>query len=138
MESVPINIWAVVAAAVAKIAVEFVWHGPLLGNLWMRLTGLTPEKMAKNMGKAHMFSLVGSLAMSFVLAYSLVFASAYLQMGGVRAGIICGFGNWLGFIATVTLGSVAWEGKPWKLWLLLNSSYLVSLLVMGVILALWK
>ena len=137
MESVPINHSAVLAAAMAKIGVEFVWHGPLFGKVWMQLTGLTRDKMEKGMGKAHFFSLVGSLVMSYALAYSLVFAAAFLKIDGVYAGVLCGFCNWLGFIAPVTLGSVSWEGKPWKLWLLLNSSYLVSLLIMGIILALW-
>ena len=81
---------------------------------------------------------ISAVVMSYVLAHSLVFAAAYLKMSGVRAGIMCGFWNWLGFIAPVTLGAVIWEGKPWKLWLLLNSNYLVALPVMGVILALWK
>lgn len=49
-----------------------------------------------------------------------------------------GFWNWLGFVAPVTLGGVLWEGKPWKLWGLNNGYQLLSLLVMGVILALWR
>jgi hypothetical protein len=134
---VPINIAAVLAAAMAKIFVESIWHGPLFGKVWMQLTGLS-DKKATGMGKAHFFSLVGSFVMSYVLAYSLVFAASYLNMRGVRAGLTCGFWNWLGFIAPVTLGAVMWEGRSWKLWLLLNSNYLVSLLIMGVILAVWK
>jgi len=142
MEPVPINVSAVLAAAMAKIAVEFIWHGPLFDKVWMQWSGMTAgEITAANKtgsGKAHFLAFVGSVAMSYALALSLVFASAYYDMGGVRAGVMCGFWNWLGFIAPVTLGTVMWEGKPWKLWLILNSSYLVSLLIMGVILALWK
>ena len=142
MEAVPINASAVVAAAMAKIFVESIWHGPLFGKVWMEWSGLTPDKVeavkAKGMGKAHVIALVSAVVMSYVLAHSLVFAEAYFKMGGVRAGIMCGFWNWLGFIAPVTLGAVIWEGKPWKLWLLLNSNYLVALPIMGVILALWK
>jgi hypothetical protein len=59
-------------------------------------------------------------------------------MSGMPAGLMCGFWNWLGFIAPVTLGTVLWEGKPWKLWALTNGYYLFSLLIMGVILAFWK
>lgn len=137
MGPVSINISAVMAAAMVKIAVEFIWHGPLFGKVWMRLAGLT-DKLPMGMGKAHMLSLIGSVAMSYALAYSLVFGAAYLNISGFHAGIMFGFLNWLGFIAPVTLGGVIWEGKPWKLWMLLNSSYLVSLLCMGVLLALWK
>lgn len=142
MEQVPINLSAVLAAAMAKIFVESIWHGPLFGKVWMEWSGLTPDKIAavkaKGMGKAHLIALVSAVVMSYVLAHSLVFAAAYFKMAGVLAGVMCGFLNWLGFIAPVTLGTVLWEGKPWKLWLLLNSNYLVSLPIMGVILALWK
>jgi hypothetical protein len=142
MEWVPINVWAVLAAATAKIFIESIWHGPLFGKVWMEWSGITPDKIeaikAKGMGKAHVIALVSAVVMSFVLAHSLIFAAAYLKMEGVRAGVLCGLWNWLGFIAPVTLGTVLWEGKPWKLWLLLNSNYLVALPVMGVILALWK
>jgi len=32
-------------------------------------------------------------------------------MSGVSGGLMSVFWNWLGFIATVTLGAVLWEGK---------------------------
>lgn len=50
---------------------------------------------------------------------------------------MAGFWNWLGFVAPVTLGAVLWEGKHWKLWFLNNGYYLVTLLLMGAVLALW-
>ena len=80
---------------------------------------------------------VGMLVMSWVLAHALIFASAYLQTHGVIAGLMCGFFNWLGFVAPVKLGSVLYEKKSWTLYALNNAFWLVSLLVMGVILALW-
>jgi hypothetical protein len=48
-----------------------------------------------------------------------------------------GFFNWIGFIAPVTLGTVLWGGKSWKLWLIDNGFYLIDLLIMGMILAVW-
>ncbi len=81
---------------------------------------------------------VGSLLMAFVLAHALIFASNYLKIFDVSAGLTGAFWKWLGFIAPVTLGSVLWEGKSWKLWFLNNGYYLLSLIVMGVILAVWR
>ena len=81
---------------------------------------------------------VGSPVMAYVLANSLVFASPYLKVEGVSAGVMAGFWSWLGFIAPVTLGSVLWERKSWKLWMLNNGYQLVNICVAGVILAMWK
>jgi len=44
----------------------------------------------------------------------------------------------LGFIVPVTVGVVLWENKSWKLWCINSSNYLVTLLIMSVILALWN
>ena len=139
MPPVPINYLAVVLAMVASMVIGFLWYGPLFGKTWIALMGFSQAQMEKakaaGMGKQLGLMAVGSLVMSFVLAHALVFASAYLNASGVSAGLMAGFWNWLGFIAPVTLGSVLWEGKPWKLWLLNNGYHLVTLCVMGVILA---
>lgn len=142
MPVVPINETAVVAAAAANFVLGFLWYGPLFGKQWMSLMQIPAEKIreakAKGMGAMKMqFALaaIGSLIMSYVLAHALVFASSYFGVTGPSAGIMAGFWNWLGFIAPVTLGSVLWEGRPWALWVLNNAYWLLSLCVMGVILA---
>ena len=136
-----LNYLAIVAAMVANIVIGFLWYGPLFGKSWMALAGLHKEKLdaakAKGMGPQYMLATVGSLVMSYVLAHSLVFANAYLNVSGMSAGLQVGFWNWLGFVSPVTLGTGLWEGKPWRLWAINNGYYLVSLLVMGVILAVW-
>ena len=136
---IPINYAAVILAAVASMVIGFVWYGPLFGKKWMALTGMHMDKMGAmssgSMTKLYALAALGSLVMGFVLAHAIVFASAYLHVTGISAGLQAGFWNWLGFIAPVTLGSVLWERKPWALWVLNNAYYLVTLMVMGVILA---
>ena len=139
---VPINYLAVLVAAIASMVVGYLWYGLLFRKQWTVLMGWTQQSMddmkkKTNMGMMYGIQFVGSLVMAFVLAHALTFAMAYLNESGVQAGLMTGFWNWLGFIAPVTLGSVLWEGKSWKLWALNNAHYLVSLCVMGVILALW-
>ncbi|MEK6955996.1 MAG: DUF1761 domain-containing protein, partial [Nanoarchaeota archaeon] len=45
---------------------------------------------------------------------------------------------WIGFVATVTLSSVLWENKSYKLYLLNNGYNVVNMVVMAVILTLWQ
>lgn len=138
---VPVNYLAVVGAAVLSMFLGFLWYGPLFGKPWMKLMGWTKESMkgmkSSDMSKMYGLQFIGSLVMAFVLAHALIFAAAYLHESGISAGLQTGFWNWLGFIAPVTVGGVLWERMPWKLWLLNNSYYLVSLCAMGVLLALW-
>ncbi len=137
----PINYLSVVVAAIASMVIGSIWYGPyLFGKVWMELSGHTPDPskgQPSAMIKSYSIMFVGSLLMAFVLDHALIYASTYTLTVGVPAGLMVGFWNWLGFIAPVTLGTVLWEGKSWKLWFLNNGYYLVTLLVMGIILALW-
>ena len=142
MIQVPVNYWAILLAAIANMVLGFVWYGPLFGKTWMKLSGINMEKIdtqktKTNMNIGYALAFIGSLLMAYVLEHSIVFAGAYLDVSGLFAGMMGGFWSWLGFIAPVTLGSVLWEGKPWKLWILMNGYYLISLLLMGSILAVW-
>ncbi|MEK7141583.1 MAG: DUF1761 domain-containing protein [Patescibacteria group bacterium] len=136
--TVPVNLIAVFSAAVASMSVGYLWYGPLFGKLWMKemgMKGTMSEAAILGMAKSYAIMFVGSLVMAYVLAHAIFFASTYLNMTGLPAGIMSGFWNWLGFVAPVTLGSVLWEGKSWKLWILNNGYWLVTILVMGVILS---
>lgn len=138
---VPVNYLAVVVAAVISMVIGSVWYGPLFGSWWTKEIGMTKadmEKGKKTMGKSYGLMALGSLVMSYVLSHTTTFAAAYTQTTGISAGLMSGFWSWLGFVAPVTLGSVLWEGKSWKLWVMNNGYYVVTLCAMGAILAVWK
>lgn len=138
----PINYVAVLVAAVAGMVFGFLWYGPFFGKTWMAIMGFSKESMeqakAKGMGKTYALMTLGTLVMAYVLAHALVFASTYLQVTGVSAGLTAGFWNWLGFVAPVHMGEQLWGGKPWKLFVINAGYHLVALLLMGVILSVWK
>ena len=137
---VPINYLAVLVAAVLNMVLGGIWYGPLFGKQWVLLSGMSQQQMdlgKTKMTRSYSLMFVGSLLMSYTLAHAIVFAGSYLNMSGVSAGLMGGFWNWLGFVAPVTVGVVLWENKPWKLWFITSGYYLVALMVMGVILAVW-
>lgn len=135
---VSINYLAVLVAAIASMVIGGVWYSPMVfGKLWMKLSGLDEKALEegkkKGMAKMYAVAFLGTLVMSYVLAHFVDYAGATDLVSGLQLG----FWVWLGFIATVLLGSVLWEGKSVKLYLLNNAHYVVSLLVMSVILAMW-
>lgn len=135
-----INYLAVLVSAVASMAVGFLWYGVFFRKPWMALMGYSKENMKQmtmSANQAYAIQFVASLIMAFVLAHTLVFANEYFGTEGAYAGVTAGFWNWLGFMAPVSLGVVLWENKPWELWFINASNYLVTLIVMGVILAVW-
>ncbi|MDP3734714.1 MAG: DUF1761 domain-containing protein, partial [Nanoarchaeota archaeon] len=136
---VSINYLAVLVAAIAQYALGALWYSVLFGKQWMKLNGMEkmdPKKM-EEMKKGVMWSYAGGLVSSLVMAYVLAHFVDYTEAATAAAGAVAGFWIWLGFIATVTLGMVLWENKPFKLYLLNNAYNLLGLVIMGAILAVW-
>ncbi|HTP12679.1 MAG TPA: DUF1761 domain-containing protein [Bacteroidota bacterium] len=131
---VHINYLAVAVAAIASYIIAFLWYAVVFKNQWMKLTGITEMKPS---AKTVILALVGAWFTSWVLDHATIFGNAYLHTAGVSGGLMCGFFNWLGFFAPVTMMSVLYEKRPWKLWILDNGFWLCSLLVMGAILSSW-
>ena len=138
---IPINYLAVFVAALISMVLGFLWYGPIFGKPWIALMKFTQEDIEKakqkGMTKEYLLMMVSALVMAFVLAHNVLFGGVYLEMTGWAAGVQAGIWNWLGFVVPITLSGVLWEGKPWKLWMLNAGYYLVSLVVMGIILASW-
>ena len=135
---VAVNYLAVLVSAIASMLLGFLWYGPLFGKTWMKLMKWDPKKMGSmkansNMALSYGITFVGSLVMAYVLAHIV----GYTQAKTLMDGVVAGFWTWLGFIATVSLGKVLWEGKSWNLYMLDNAYHLVNLVVMGIILTLW-
>ena len=79
------------------------------------------------------FGFISMLVMAYVLAYVVSYAAATTWLQGAIAGAWM----WLGFVATISLGSVLWENRPWALYWINSLHSLVTLVIMGAILAVW-
>jgi hypothetical protein len=131
----PINVWAVLAAAVANFVVGGLWYSPaLFYKPWMRANGFTEEHVKKG-SPAVIFgaSFVFCLIMAANLAAFLSGPETTVSWA-VTAGVLAGLG-W----AALGLGVVAlFERRPWS-YILINGGYLtVSFALMGLILGLWR
>ena len=134
---VAVNYISVLGAAVASFVLGMLWYGVIFCKPWMQLMGLN-EKKAKaakqtGMAKLHVIAFITGVVMSYVLAYVISYSGA----SGIFEAVSVGFLVWLGFVATIMLGSVLWENKPIKLYVLNASYYLISILLMSVILVLF-
>jgi hypothetical protein len=129
-----VNWVAVVVAAIAQMVLGFIWYGPLFGKTWMSMMGINPQTVRREgMGKTYAWQAVGSLVTAAVLGRLV----ATMGASTAGAGIVAGFWVWLGFVATVTLSSVLYERRSFNLYALNNAYQLVSLAVMGAVLAAW-
>ena len=134
---VSVNFVSILVAAIASMVIGAFWYSPILfGKVWIREMGLKEKemkKMKKGSGKSYVANFITLLITSYILALLIKVLSVATLMEGVRIGFLL----WLGFIATVMLGSVLWEGKSVKLYLIGVSYQLVSIVVMSLILVRW-
>ncbi len=143
---VAVNYLAILLCGVAAMVLGFLWYGPLFGKVWMKEAGMSPDMMDKAkhdpaakraMMRSYAIMFLSSLVMAYILSHVLVFATSYMGTSGVMAGLSSAFWMWLGFIATTSIGSVLWEMKTWKYWMIVAGYYLVDLSIMSMILSYW-
>ena len=135
----PIHLTAVLAAALTAFILGFLFHGPLLGKLWMKLANIHPtgnEKfsdMLPNLG----WNFLSNFVTAYVLSVMYLFASTSPLLGGagIKTGIICALWLWLGFLVTSSSIEVIWMGRKVQLWLFECGCSLVVMVAMGTIIA---
>jgi hypothetical protein len=134
MGEISFSAFAMLGAVVSRMVLGALWYSPLLFlNPWMRMTGITKAQMKQGMAKKIAFDVIGSVLMAFAMYHAI----RYAHVTTVPWGLALGFLNWLGFVAVATVSTVTYEKRPAGLFWLHNGYNLISLMLMGVIIALW-
>jgi hypothetical protein len=129
--------WPVITAALIPLALGSFCYSPLVfGNHWLRLTGsdIKDEKEARQtLFTAWLGSFTASLLMSVILALLIENLFVVTPLDGMQIGFLV----WLGFIATTSAPAYLFGGtaRPYMLYMLVNGYHLISLILMGGILA---
>jgi hypothetical protein len=129
---VEINYWAILVSAVVSMIVGFLWYGPLFGKIWKReIIGPKEDVWA--------YYLI-QFILSIITAWALVVHVANWANGTpVIAIAIC---TWFGFVMTTNAGAALWSGKPkmlaWKMFLISSGAQLVTFIIFGIIINLFK
>ena len=124
--------WALLVSAAVAMFIGGLWYSPLLfGKFWMKEAGIKESDAKKNAGASMLAGFIFVLVQVYVLSRFLDGAES------MKAALETAALVWLGFVATVQVGSVLWEKKSIKLFLLNTSYSLVNLLVMAAILQSW-
>ncbi len=136
-----INFVAVLVAAVTVFVIGFLFHGPILGKLWMRLANIHPtgnEKLS-NMVPQMLWNLVANIVMAcgFSVVFSFAKFSPYIYMVGGWGGALVAFWIWLGFTVAGSSQEVIWMGRSSKLWLYECFCSLIAIVAMGAIIGNW-
>lgn len=124
---------AIVASGILAVLVGYVWYHPkVFGSAWMRMSNITPEMVEKGKRRMPLMAFVGLLASmltAYVMSYIALAWGFYEWTGALQLGFWC----WVGFVVPPMLGSVLWEQKPLRLYLINVLYWLVAFLAMAQI-----
>lgn len=134
-----VNWVAVLLAAVVNMIIGFAWYSPMLfAKPWMKLKGYTAEGLKKEqseMGKWYGVSFVLALINAFVLSHVMMLSENFYHYDSITTGVMSAFWIWFGFVGPVMLLGQIFGEKKWKLWGIDTGYQLVSLIAMGIVLA---
>jgi hypothetical protein len=134
MNPAHVNYAGAFVTAFAAFLVGGLWYSPILfARPWMRATGLGEADLAKGMprifGGAFLLALVGNLNLAFFLA------DGRPSLGwGIAAGALAG----VGWVATSLGITYLFERKPLSLYLIDAGYHVVSFMLSGAVLGVWK
>jgi hypothetical protein len=133
-----VNYLAIIICLVVHMALGFLWYSKVLfQESWIKLAKISDAQMRQgsdNMSKTMLIATVSGFILIFMLAQSVKSPEINTALESLEMA----FWLWLGFIATVMTGTVLFEGKPWKLYLINSSYYLVSMAISSLVFYFWN
>ncbi len=130
-----INYLAIIVAAVLYWLLGGLWFGLLFSNQWMALEGFKAADI-KNISPTipYIVSMAANLVIAFILALVCASQKADTAVKGAQTGILMS----VGFVATTTLTTYLYEGRPFHLFLINVGYIVVGMALMGAVIGAWK
>lgn len=136
MLPVEINFVAVLVSAALIFGLGGLWFSPVLfAKQWMSVVDKTEEELKKDSKPSN---YVTAFLQGLITAYILAIFISWAQVATITGGAWIGFMCWFGFAGPPSLVHGIFAGRPQKLWLIDSGHTLVSFVVSGIILSVWK
>lgn len=130
-----LNHMAIIVSALFLWFLGAAWYSPaLFAKPWMAMLGLSKDNPnKKSLVPGMIASFIGDLVLVFALDHLILWSDAETFGWGALVGFIA----WFGFFAAPNLPQGIYENRPFKLFAINNGYWLVGLLVVGGVLAIW-
>ena len=140
-----INWLAVLTAGISAFVIGGIWYSPgLFGKAWMKDNNFTEEQIKQGGNKAKIFGWTFIFSLLMAANLGMFLADTPVECVGKCAqktdltwGITAGFLAGIWTFCAIAIHSL-FEQKPWRL-ILINGFYsMVSLILMGAIIGVWR
>lgn len=131
--NVEVDLLAVLLAAVAAMAVGFLWYSQMLfGKKWMRLVNLDPQKAKEAWTAPMVVSFICALVTAFLIGVLVTYIGAFNDYSEIMASVVTGLVVWA-FVALSMLMNYLYSRKSMNLWFIEVTHHLVSFVVMALV-----
>ena len=125
--------WAILIGIVIYFVVGMVWYGPIFGKTWMKLVGLTPEKIQQDQSKApYTIAVITSAVNVYALAILLNLINTQTVLAALGVAILV----WLGLFLCPTMNNYAFESRSMKLMWINSCEILIGMAIVSIVLQL--
>lgn len=131
-----LNIVGICVCAAGLWIMGALWFSPVLfAKPWMALVGIEKtEGKRPGMLLAMTASLIGDFVVALILEHLVIWSGA----GSFGWGALIGFIAWAGFVGAVNLPQTMYERRPFKYFAITSGYWLLGLVLVGGVLAIWK
>ena len=135
-----VNDLAVLVSAVLIFILGGLWYSKaLFAKRWIALMGKSEEELKAASASSNMpLMFVGAFVCGLLIAWTLAIVMNHFPPFTAPRGAAVGGLCWLGFAGSTSFATALFSLQPKQLWLI-NSGYnLVSFVLAGIILAMWR
>jgi hypothetical protein len=133
-----VNYLAVLVTGIVIFMLGGLWYSPVLfARRWTQLMGKSEAELKAPSGAMpamYLQAFLCGLLSAWVLAVILRHFDPVTPLRGAAVGALC----WLGFAGATSYASALFSMKPKALWLIDSGYNLVSFVVAGTVLAVWR
>lgn len=124
----------ILVSAVILWLLGALWYSPLLfAKPWIAIVGRKMGEKPKGVVHGMIASLIGDLLVAFILAHIIIWSGADDVLDGLHIGLIA----WVGFVLGPLYPQHIYEGRPFKYFAINAGYWLIGLLGIGALLAVW-
>ena len=105
MDTIVINWVVLLLVTIVSFVISGIWHGPIFGKLWMKLSDMTEADVTE--AKKH-----SGMYWSYVVQFFVILLTNYVLyhfVKGAGLNLTGAFWVWLGFIATTEAADSIWN-----------------------------
>ncbi len=133
MDISQISLLAIVLAVIANMIIGALWYSPVLfANIWMKSLGKTAEELHKsNANIGYGLTTLAGILTAIILSLFMSMLDSVTIGGGALIGFLAG----AGIASARELSPTFFEGRKYTLFFISSGYHIVSLTVMGIIIA---